>query len=87
MDGYMETHTINFNGNEICKAEIVDKELVITDYDIKRLFAIHMYVGYTLKRFDFLSTYRKKDNALRYPLRTSDVLHLVREGFKFSTCQ
>lgn len=81
----MSAKSISFNGYDIANVYIEDKEMVITNYDERRLFGIHLYIGFTIKRFDFLDTHYKKDNEIRYPLRSSDVLSFIKEGFKFKT--
>lgn len=81
----MSAKTINFNGYTIANVHIEDKEMVITDYDKRRLFGIHLYIAFTLKRFDFLETHHKMDSEIRYPLRSSDVMLLIKEGFKFNS--
>ena len=81
----MAANTIQFNGHDIANVYIEDREMIITDYDERRLFGIHLYIGFTLKRFDFMSAHYKKDNEIRYPLRSGDVLMFIKEGFKFKT--
>jgi len=81
----MEAHALSFNGTEICDVVIDGRNLIITNYDDYRLFAIHLYIGYTLKRFDFLKIHKKRDNEIHYPLRSIDILILIREGFKFTS--
>lgn len=83
-DRLVMTQYIQFNDHQICKARIEDRELVISEYDTNRLFAIHLYVSYVTKRNDFLRSHKIDGDEIRYHLRASDVLLFLKEGFKYS---
>lgn len=79
----MTAHSIQFNSHSICDAHIEDKNLIIYNYDEKRLFAIHLYIKFTINRTDFMRNHHKNGSEIRFPLRSSDVILLIKHGFKF----
>lgn len=77
----MSTNTLSFDGVEICNIRMVDDVLIITNLQKRMIFTIHLYIGYTLRRNDFLKKHKKVGNELRYQLRNSDILILLSKGF------
>lgn len=79
----MNRHYVYFKNNRLCRFEIIDKTLYITDFSKRELFFIKLYISSLLKRNDFNRMAKVYDDHIEYHLKPCDIMLLTKEGFPY----